>query len=242
MKQAAMAQGPMKLPGGSFLSRTLYVFLALALFSVAINLGGKWLGRTIALAGHTEDTTPREIVIGNNVLSVPANAIRFEKARHDGIAPRLDLYLRWPDMEGYSQAARDDFNNAGGSRRILFLSFEPRTMSRDMSGRFTPIYSQLIRRPGTPDKGGLELYDFKEKTGYVNEVLAVAARPNEEPYVARCLTGPSAEESLAPCERDIHLGDDLSLTYRFPRELLADWPSLEAAVSARAAQYLKTGR
>ena len=37
--------------------------------------------------------------------------------------------------------------------------------------------------------------------------------------MARCLSGPSAEESLAPCERDIHVGDDLSLSYRFPTEL-----------------------
>ena len=47
-------------------------------------------------------------------------------------------------------------------------------------------------------------------------MLAVAERPGEDPFVARCLTGASAAESLAPCERDIQLGDDLSLTYRFP--------------------------
>jgi len=241
MKQAAMAQSPTRSLHGSLLTKTFYAFAALALLSIAINFGGKWLGRTIALAGHTEDTTLHEIVIGNNVLSVPANAIRFDKARHDGVASRLDLYLRWPDMEGYSQAARDDFNNADGSRRILFLSFEPRMMSRDMSGRFAPIYSQLIEQPGKP-AGGLTFYDFKEKSGYVNEALAVAARPNQEPFVARCLSGPGAEDSLAPCERDVHLGEDLSLTYRFPRELLADWQQLEAAVAAKAAQYLKTGR
>ena len=59
----------------------------------------------------------------------------------------------------------------------------------------------------------------------------MAARPGKDPFVARCLSGPSAEESLAPCERDIHVGDDLSLSYRFPIELLADWQALDKAVA-----------
>lgn len=242
MKQAEVAEGTINPIDGPLMRKALYVFAALVLLSVAINVGGKWLGRTIALAGHTDDRTVHEIVIGNNVLAVPANAIRFDKARHDGVASRLDVYLRWPDMEGYTATARDDFNNASASRRILFVSFEQRMMSRDMSGRFAPIYSSLIKLPGTPGPGGLMLYDFTDKSGYMNEVLAVATRPGEDPFVARCLSGQSAEESLAPCERDIHLGDDLSLSYRFPRELLGDWQELEAGIDAKAAQYLKTGR
>lgn len=242
MKQAEVAEGTINPIDGPLMRKALYVFAALVLLSVAINVGGKWLGRTIALAGHTDDRTVHEIVIGNNVLAVPANAIRFDKARHDGVASRLDVYLRWPDMEGYTATARDDFNNASASRRILFVSFEQRMMSRDMSGRFAPIYSSLIKLPGTPGPGGLMLYDFTDKSGYMNEVLAVATRPGEDPFVARCLSGQSAEELLAPCERDIHLGDDLSLSYRFPRELLGDWQELEAGIDAKAAQYLKTGR
>ncbi|MGO4843225.1 hypothetical protein AB4144_64220, partial [Rhizobiaceae sp. 2RAB30] len=58
--------------------------------------------------------------------------------------------------------------------------------------------------------------------------------------VARCLTGQSAEESLAPCERDIHVGGNLSLTYRFPRELLQGWRSLDAAVLATARSLIRT--
>ena len=72
-------------------------------------------------------------------------------------------------------------------------------------------------------------------------MLAVATRPGKDPFVARCLSGPSAEESLAPCERDIHVGDGLSLTYRFPREFLGNWQALDAAIAAKAAHILKTG-
>ncbi|RWH31921.1 hypothetical protein [Mesorhizobium sp.] len=240
MREAAAAE-EFEVVDSTLMKRVFYVFAALALLSVAISLGGKWLGRSIAMAGYTDDTTVRQVVMGNNVISVPANFIRFDQARRDGNASRLDLYLRYPEMDGYSTAARDDFNHAT-TRKIIFLSFEPRMMSRDMSGRFAPIYSALIVKPGTPGPGGATLYGFAEKSGYLNEVLAVADRPGKDPFVARCLSGPSAEESLAPCERDIQVGDDLSLTYRFPRELLGNWQVLDAAIATKVAGILKTGR
>lgn len=226
----------------SFMLKVFCVFAVLALLSLGISVGGKWFGRSIALAGHTDDPTLHEIVIGNNVISVPANAIRFDRDRRDGLANRLDLYLRWPQLDGYSDAARDDFNHAGGARRIIFLSFEERIMSRDMSGRLEPIYTPMLVRPGAAGPGGTTLYGFNEKSGYLNEILAVAAQPDsEEAFVARCLVGESAAESLAPCERDIHLGDNLSLSYRFPQELLGDWQKLDAAIRAKAASMLRTG-
>ncbi len=241
MAGAAAETGELKVVNSSLMMKVFYCFAALAALSVGISLAGKWFGHSIALAGYTDDTTVREVVIGNDVIAVPSNYIRFEQARRDGVAQRLDLYLRYPEMDGYSAASRNDFNNVGGRKRIVFLSLEERTMSRDMSGRFAPIYSSLIVRPGNAGPGGTTLYSFDDKSGYTNEVLAVAERPGKEPFVARCFTGPSAEESLAPCERDIHIGDNLSLSYRFPAEFLGDWQALEIAMTAETARILKTG-
>jgi hypothetical protein len=243
MTQASsLAAQPLNPRGGSsFVMKVFYVFAALALLSLGISVGGKWLGRAIALAGHTDDTTLREVVIGNNVISAPANTIRFDRQRRDGVADRLDLYLRWPELDGYNDAARDDFNHTKRSRNIIFLSFEERMMSRDMSGRLEPIYASMLVRPGTAGPGGTTLFGFNEKSGYLNEVLAAAALPDGGAFVARCLVGESAAESLAPCERDIHVGDNLSLSYRFPSELLGDWAKLDAAIRAKAASMLRTG-
>ncbi|QPC93332.1 hypothetical protein [Mesorhizobium sp. INR15] len=243
MKQAAIADGPeLTVVDSKLMKRVFYGFATLALLSVAISLGGKWFGHSIAMAGYTDDPTLHKVVIGKNVIAVPANMIRFNQARRDGIASRLDLYLRYPEMDGYSEAARDDFNHTGSSKDIIFLSFEPQMMSRDMSGRFSPIYSALIVQPGTAGPGGTTVYGFNEKSGYLNEVLVVGKRPGKDPFVARCLSGPSADESLAPCERDIQVGEELSLTYRFPREFLGDWQRLDAAIATEAARVLKTGR
>jgi len=240
MKQAAIATD-LTVVDSRLMKRVFYAFAALALLSAAISLGGKLFGHSIAMAGYTDDATIHQVVIGNNVITVPANTIRFAQARRDGIASRLDLYLRYPQMDGYSEAARDDFNHAGTSKNIIFLSFEQQMMSRDMSGRFAPIYNALIVQPGIPGPGGTTVYGFNEKSGYLNEVLVVAKRPGKDPFVARCLSGPSAGESLAPCERDIHVGEDLSLTYRFPKEFLGDWQALDASIATEAARILKTG-
>jgi hypothetical protein len=225
----------------SLMMKVFYAFAALALLSIAISVAGEHFGHAIAMAGNTDDPSPREIVIGNNVVSAPANTIRFEQARRNGVASRLDLYFRWPDMAGYSEAARPDFNHTRRARNIIFAAFEPRMMSRDMSGRFAPIYRSMIVPPGTAGPGGTTLYAFVEKSGYLNEMLAVASVPGQEPFVARCLTGPTARDSLAPCERDIHVGNELSLSYRFPLELLGDWKRLDAAMRAKAARLLRTG-
>ena len=42
-------------------------------------------------------------------------------------------------------------------QRIIFLSLEPRSMSRDMSGRYGPIYSHLTTDTGTTDASGLQV-------------------------------------------------------------------------------------
>lgn len=230
----------MPLLDSRFMWRVFYVFAAMAVVSVAISIVGRYAGRSIAMAGHTDDVSIAEVVIGNNVIAAPRNMIRFEQGRRNGVAARLDLYMRWPDMTGYTSEARDDFNHAGGTPNILFASISESMMSRDMGGRFEPIYSLLTVPTGEVRAGGLALLRFTEQSGYVNEIILTGVRPGADPYVVRCLDGDAAQQSLAPCERDIHIGDGLSLVYRFPRELLGDWKALDAAVIAKIQSLLKT--
>ena len=228
--------------GPRFAIRTFYLFAALAALSMVISIAGKWIGGTIASVGHTDDTRSYEIVIGNNVLAVPGNHIRFASQRADGEAHRLDLYVRWPDLAGYSDDVRDDFNRRDGVRRIIFLSLEPRLMSRDMSGRFDPLYRRLIELPGESGPNGLSVYRFSAASGYMNELLLVGDLAGKVPFVARCLTGAPAEDTLAGCERDVHVGDELSLSYRFPEELLGEWRILDAAIVGKAREMLRTAQ
>lgn len=230
-------------PNPRFMLRVFQVSVALLLLSLGIAGAGHWLGGSMATAGHSESTQTHEIVLGNNVLTVPENAIRFEAARRSGVMHRLDLYLRWPELEGYTRATRDDFNHTDGARRIVFLSFEERMMSRDMSDRFEPIYAHVVDPQSFDGPNGIRFHGFTPESGYQNEALAVADDPSgARRFVARCLSGPAARESLAPCERDIAIGDEMSLTYRFPAELLGEWQALDMAITAKAKSFLQTAR
>ena len=229
--------------GGALLSRVFHFIATLALLSLGLTIAGHYLGHTISLGGHTEDATPQEIVIGNNVLELPANMIRFDKQRRNGVTERVDLYLHWPDMLGYQPAFLADFNGSGPEKRLLFLTFEPRATSEDMSGRYGPIYSTLTEDPGSKGPAGLTIQKFRADSGFVNEELVVSPeQAGHAPFVARCLDEESSKSNLASCQRDIFLGEDLQLTYRFPREMLGDWQKLDQQIWAFAEAHLKRAK
>jgi len=208
----------------------LLAVVALFLLSVAVNIGGRLLGPLIARGGHSDSTQTYEIIIGNNVLSVPANMIRFSNQRRDGVTARLDLYARWPGLTGYTERDRAIFNLLTPKRHLIFLSIEQRTMSRDMSGRYLPIYAELIEREGETAPGNLTVHRFLEDSGYKGEELVLSDPSSGRPeFVARCLADSTAE-SFNSCERDVQFGRDLQILYRFPRSMLGDWKSLDKAV------------
>ncbi len=106
---AARPASPASEISGSLMTKVFYVFAALAVLSVAISISGKWFGQSISKGGHTDSAALREIVIGNNVIVAPENMIRFPEARRDGVTSRLDLYMRWPDLERVQRAGPQRF-------------------------------------------------------------------------------------------------------------------------------------
>jgi hypothetical protein len=226
----------------SYARKVLAALALLAVGTAAISFGGKQLGHTLALAGRSEEPRIHRIMIGDEVVAAPANMIRQQRARRDGVATRLDLYMRWPEMDGYSEISHRAFDNVDPDRSLIFMSLEPRTMSRDMSGRLDPVYRMLVEPHGSEGPSSTMLYRFEQNSGYGDEELVVGQRTSMEPFVARCLIEAGGTETLTPCERDVSIGTSLSLSYRFSRSLLADWQKMDAAViSAASAMVRKPG-
>ncbi len=159
-----------------FVYRVTAVVALLAISTVAISIGGRWLGQRISLGGHTNDTKIFTVTVGEDTLRLAANTIRFPSERADGSAERVDLYLTWPQMQGYSEADRLRFSDISQSSSLIFLQFTQSTMSRDMSGRLAPIYSHVI--DGAPFAGthGLTAKRLRTDAGDMNEVLLTAER------------------------------------------------------------------
>ncbi len=213
----------------------------LTALSLGLAVAGHYFGRDIALGGHSEDATLQEIVIGNDVLDLPANMIRFRKQRQSGVAGRVDIYLRWPDMQGYEPKFWADFNSAEAEKRILFAAFEPRVDAYDMSGRYGPVYSRLTSGPGAKGPAGLTIQPFLTESEFVNEELVVGPeQAGKAPFVARCLDAATSRNNRASCQRDVFVGKTLQLTYRFPREMLKDWREIDAQMQDFASTHIKS--
>lgn len=217
--------------------RALRILIAVVVLLVAlmavINLAGRWFGDRIALAGHTASTATFDITIGQDRLALPANAIRFAQARTGGETDRIDLYLAWPEMSGYSAETAHRFNDLANPGQLIFVQLSQSTMSRDMSGRLGPIYSGLFEGPETPFEAGLSLHRLRQDSGYAGEVMLTGKRPGQPDYAVRCiLASEERPASNADCQRDIFAGRDLNVLYRFSSSLLPQWRALDEAVRA----------
>ena len=216
-----------------FVYRVTAVVMVLATLTAAISLAGRWFGENLALAGHTASNEVFDIFIGQDHLRLPANVIRFENQRATSVAERVDLYLTWPGLEGYSDETRSLFNDVNRPESLIFLQIAQSTMSRDMSGRFAPIYRHLLQEPSQGGTAGLTRYDAKADSSYAGEVFFTAEREGRPPYVLRCLLPDSAAASTsADCQRDLHIGKDLSVLYRFSSKLLPHWRAIDDSMES----------
>lgn len=214
-----------------FVYRLTSGIAVLAALTVAISVGGHWLGEKISLGGHTTDTKPVSVTIGEDTLRLATNTIRFPSERVDGAAERIDLYLTWPQMQGYSEPDRLRFDDISQSSSLIFLQLSQSTMSRDMSGRLEPIYSHIMDGAAYAGPYGLTAHHLRADAGYNDEVLLTAPRTGEPDYVVRCILPASPDQATSgDCQRDVKIGKDLSVLYRFSSSQLGDWRTIDTAV------------
>ena len=226
-----------------FVWKLTAVVTVLCLITLAIAVTGRMIGKKISYAGNTADRTLHEIVIGNDVISLPANVIRFESQRVSGVQNAVDTYFAWPGMKGYSEARRDIFSQTHSAHGLIFARIAQATMSRDMSGRLHPIYKRLTDGPPVAGPNGLNSFRLRPGAGYANELMYVEQSASERPYAVRCLVEEPGSETnfttLTGCQRDIFIGKDLSVTYRFSIDLLPHWQQIEQDIRKRIEMALQ---
>lgn len=196
--------------------------VALAIFFTAI-----YLGNEIAKGGYSDGSEKFEVLIGNTLLDIEENRIRFSSQRREGVQDKVDLYLHWPTMAGYNETLKSYFTTVDGQDKLIFVSLEPRSMPLDMAGRIGPIYNNFIVGVAVDLGNGLYRQALSAESGYIDEYLAIEQN-SPHPFVARCLNETSGGKPF--CIRDIQLGLDLMVTYRFHASLLPEWLELDRAV------------
>ena len=239
MTSAADEEAPEPLISNRLLFRVTLVIGLLAALAAALGVAGQQLGEGLVLGGNTESHEIHHVSVGQDTLALPANVIRFEAQRKSGPVESISVFLSWPDLDGYGRANAAIFSDPHRSDRLIFAEFSQSVMSRDMSGRVEPIYSKLFT--GTPARGpaGLSVHKLSKRSGFGDERLLTATLPDGSIYAVRCLL-PSEGQSptSADCLRDVRVGRDLTLLYRFSSALLPQWLEIDRAVRDYAAKHL----
>jgi len=215
--------------------------LTVAGFLLVIALGG--LIRTgielyhdaMVATGLTTDSSPVKLAIGPQELTIPANMIRSGRTRRGGPVDHVDLALYWPGLEGYSAQTAAVFADGGPAAPILYATIAARDEAMDSTERLDEVYSRFFTGQPVAGPGGLVGRRLSADSGYDGEIVFFV--PSEpRPFVTRCLAD-STPEVPATCLRDFNFGKGLSLLYRFNRDLLGDWQTLDASMQKLAASF-----
>ena len=199
---------------------------ALAIGSVVYLLRPGWSD-----AAEPADAPSLPIVVAGVVFNVPPAAIRIPLQRRAGPQERLDLAYRWPEL------APPDSHAADRSAR-LFVTIEVSHASMRPAERLKSVYPRYIDAPPESEPGGLTVEAFADGTPYEGEdVIYDKAAPDR--FLVRCNRARS-ELTSAMCLYERPFGD-AALTFRFPRDWLADWRAVAAGINRLIEQWRPVG-
>ena len=172
------------------------------------------------------------VSIGATIFNVPTAAIRMKIQRHSGPQERVDLSFVFPTLEApeapkHVSAGTVDEALQPIDRIFLSIAAHHDTLAPDT--RVRTIYPRYLEQASVPGQDGLTMRAFRDGTPYSNEDLFLAATPN---LSARC-TRDGATPGMCLSERRI---DGADLTFRFPRNWLAQWRDVANAMDRLAAQ------
>jgi len=204
------------------------ITLVVAILIVLANLAVYWLRGEAIKAGLSTDTRPVHVELATKNLEVPANMIRFSDQRRKGPHDRLDLVVQWPTMSGYSERTAGAFDDVSPDAPLLFLSVRPRGDSVDSTTRLIGLYTRFFDGSGGPGPAGLVSRRLQPGSGYDSEEIFFEPG-STDPFSARCAKNTN-DVIPTTCLRDINIGEDLTVSSRFRKPLLADWRRLDPAI------------
>ena len=202
-----------------------------------------WIGESvldyrddIALAGKSSDPTPVTFTVAGETLTVPGNTVRFASTRGGGTVARVELLLRWPGLEGFSATNADIFRDPSSLAPLIYVTIAPRETPLDMDDRLSSIYAGYFGGDPFAGPSGLTGRNMTADSGYGGEEVYFA-RTGPVRFAARCTAEASADVP-ATCIRDVNIGGNLSLLYRFNRFYLGDWAAMDRELKAAASSFL----
>jgi len=208
---------------------------------VPIALGGVVAAGAIALVAYllwptwepvkSDDPARLPVSVGATLFNVPTQAVRMKVQRHSGPQERVDLSFAYPSLDAAGAPKHASAETAEAIQPIdrIFLSIAAHHDTLAPEVRVRTIYPRYLEKTSTQGDDGMTLRAFRDGTPYGGEDLFAAGLPA---MVARC-TRDAATPGMCLSERRI---DGADLTFRFPRNWLAQWRELAGAMDRLTAQ------
>lgn len=179
---------------------------------------------------RTPDRMP--VSVGGTLFNVPIKAFRVKFQTHSGPQERIDLNFSYPSLEPPDRVrhvSADVVDQAAQPIDRIFLSIAAHHDAMAPELRLRTIYPRYLAPTVAPQADGLTLRPFRDGTPYAGEDLFTADQP---PLGVRC-TRDAATPGMCLGERRIEGAD---LTFRFPRQWLAQWRDVAGAIERLTGQ------
>ena len=214
--------------GGLLLNAFLFAgFAALATASMVYLLAPRW-----AEAPAPLDAPRLPIMVAGVVFNIAPAAIRVPLQRRAGPQDRVDLAYVWPDLTPPD-------SHVTGSLARLFVTIEASRSNLLPSERLKSIYPRYTEAPSATGPGGLTIAPFREGTPYQGEDLLYDPSSPDR-FLVRCNSS-RGELTMAMCLFERPDGA-ATLTFRFPRDWLTDWPAVVGATDRLIAGWQPVGK
>jgi hypothetical protein len=172
------------------------------------------------------------VSVGATLFNVPTSAVRRKIQRHSGPQERVDLSFVFPSLEAPEapkHVSADMVEEKAQPIDRIFLSISAHHDTLAPDTRVRTIYPRYLDQTATPIDNGLTMRAFRDGSPYANEDLFSADAPS---LYARC-TRDGMTPGMCLSERRV---DGADLTFRFPRNWLAQWRDVANAMERLTAQ------
>ena len=157
------------------------------------------------------------ITVAGVTFNVPPAAMRVPVQRRPGTQERIDLAYLWPSLTPPEPAVRGTAPATQGDR--IFITIAGGSDMLPPGERLRVIYPRYAATEPIVRSDGLAGYAFRDSTPYQGEDLFYDNNDPER-FLVRCTRTLGASPGSCLQERRIGSAD---LTFRFPRDWLADW-------------------
>jgi len=185
------------------------------------------LGRDPKGSIKTEKVTA---VIGGTAFLVPQNYTRYRAQRSGGTITSLDMHALLPGFEPFSPSDAAKFRDNTPTSPVIFFTLRNAGNTLDAERRLRDVYSQHFRNPrAEPGPGGLDLFRFRDNSGYKDQDLLVGGDAQGRLVLLLCERETPTNES-PNCSRTVLLTPKLALSYRYKRSRVENWQQIDRSL------------